>query len=87
MTEKFNQIEICFITEVEEEKLLASGNFQSIVRLKLYNELNNDDFEREVIILVASTDNNKVKQCIKEMCRVKFPWAKSYQIRTTVKES
>lgn len=75
-----------FISETEYFNLLVSKNFQSIVRMKVFNGENETDKDRTVIISIECTNKRKIKDCMQEIRSFHFPWAKSFQSETTVND-
>lgn len=75
-----------FISETECRNLLVSRNFQSIIRLKVFNGQNQIDLDKTVIISIDSTDLDQINECMKELSRFNFPQAKSFHYETTINE-
>lgn len=75
-----------FISETDCSNLFDSRDFQSIVRLKVFNGENQTDLDRTVIISIESTNKDQINQCLEEIRSFNFPWAESFHSDITINE-
>ncbi|WP_321516007.1 hypothetical protein [Marinifilum fragile] len=86
MTEK-QKVNYSFLTEKEYNSTLKSGNFKSLTRLKVFNELHLEEHDRTVFLSIDSTILDKVKQQIVEITKFEFHWAKSFSEDIVINEN
>jgi hypothetical protein len=86
MSETSKRILHSIISETECSNLLESKNFQTIVRLKVFNGESQTDLDRTVIFSIESISIDEIKKCMEEIRKFNYPWAKSFHSDTTINE-
>jgi len=84
MSETSKKVLYSIISEAECGNLLESKNFQTIVRLKVFNGESQTDLDRTVIFSIGSISIDQIKKCMEEIRSFNYPWAKSFHSDTTI---
>jgi len=86
MTQSSSKANFRFISEEDYYSKLNSGFTKCLVKMKVFNELQQTDLERTVFLEIDSQDIVKIERCLTDIKKLNFNWAKSFHIEKNIKD-
>lgn len=80
-------IQFRFISESDYHNLLEAQTAQCLVRMKVFNGELQVDLDRTVFFEIDTIEEQNIVNCLSEIKRTHFSWAKSFFIEKYIRNS